>query len=206
MEFMELSPPVIAILRGIDSDFFSQVMAAGFANGLQAIEVTMNTAGAEEIVSRNRAQVPEGKYLGMGTVCDLDDAQKAIAAGAMFLVTPNFDQDVINYAHSQHVFVVAGALTPTEIYSARRAGADMVKVFPCRALGGPKYISELRGPFNDIPLVAVGGVTHENMDEYFKAGVFAVGVSSSIFGKRALKEKNIMELTENVKKFMRYFK
>jgi len=199
---MKLDIPVIGILRGIAPDFFGEVMVAGFANGLQAIEVTINTVGAERMISRYRDEVPPGKLLGMGTVRDLEEARKAVDAGAMFLVTPNLNLHVIEFANRQDIPIIAGALTPTEVYAARRAGADMVKVFPCGALGGPRYIRELRGPFDHIPLAAVGGVTLDNLTEYFAAGARAVGVSTSLCGKEALRDRDIDRLGKHVKKFI----
>ncbi|MHB8791319.1 MAG: bifunctional 4-hydroxy-2-oxoglutarate aldolase/2-dehydro-3-deoxy-phosphogluconate aldolase [Desulfobulbaceae bacterium] len=199
---MKLEIPVIGILRGIDPVFFGEVMAAAFAGGLQAIEVTINTAGAEQIVSRCRSAVPPGKLLGMGTVRNLEEARAAVGAGAMFMVSPNLDARVIEYANRQGIPIIAGALTPTEVYVAWQAGADMVKVFPCGSLGGPRYIRELLGPFDRVPLVAVGGVTLDNLAEYFAAGARAVGVSSSLFGKEALRCRDIGQVGAQVKKFI----
>ncbi len=202
MEFFHLETPVIGILRGVDSIFFGQTLKASFASGLQALEVTMNTDNVLEMVSRNRDFVPEGKLLGIGTVCRVKEAILAIDAGAMFLVTPNLNIEVIEYAKSRDVPVIVGALTPTEIFNAQSAGAAMVKVFPCSAMGGPQYIKDLRGPFDTIPLVAVGGVTIDSQNDYFKAGVQAVGVSSSLFGRQALKDKDTPLLSQNVENFL----
>lgn len=198
---MQLDVPVIGILRGVDSAFFRRVMDTSFEAGLQAIEVTMNTEGAQQIVSLHKSAVPAGKLLGMGTVRNLEEAKKAVEAGAMFLVTPNTDTGVIEYARSCSVPVIAGALTPTEVYTAWSAGAEMVKVFPCGPFG-PRYIRELRGPYEQIPLVAVGGVTLDNIKEYFASGAGAVGASTSLFGREALKERNFDKIAENVKKFI----
>lgn len=199
---LKLDIPVIGILRGIDPGFFGEVMATAFANGLQAIEVTINTAGAEGIVSRYRDAVPPGKVLGMGTIRNLEEARAAAAAGAMFMVTPNLDAQVIEFAQARNIPIIAGALTPTEVYAAWRAGADMIKVFPCGSLGGPRYIRELRGPFDHIPLAAVGGVTLDNLAAYFTAGAAAVGVSTSLFGREALANRDIGQLGGHVKKFI----
>lgn len=193
---------VVGILRGISSEFFSDVMQVAFSSGLQAIEVTLNTEKALSIIGENRPRVPDGYFLGAGTVCNLDDAKKAIDSGAMFLVTPNLDLNVIEYAVSQNIPVVAGALTPTEIYQAWSFGAAMIKVFPCKSMGGPQYIKELRGPYDSIPLCAVGGVTKETLRAYFEAGANSVGVSSSLFGKAALAEQNLNQLAQNVKAFI----
>lgn len=198
---MDLDIPVVGILRGVDSAFFRSIMDASFASGLQAIEITMNTEHALKTVSENRSSIAPGKLLGIGTVRNLNEAKQAVDAGAMFIVTPNTDTEVIEYARSQSVPVISGALTPTEVYTAWSAGAEMIKVFPCRVYG-PQYISELLGPYDQIPLVAVGGVNIDNVKEYFEAGARAVGVSSSLFGSNALKEQDIDEIARNVKKFI----
>lgn len=198
---MKLHVPVIGILRGVDEAFFCALMAAAFDAGLQAIEVTLNTKCAERIIEKSIPDVPEGRYLGMGTVRNIDEARKAVSAGAMFIVTPNTDRAVIEYAGANGVPVIAGAFTPTEVYTAWRSGAQMVKVFPCGLLG-PSYIQELRGPFEQIDLVAVGGVTQENLRDYIDAGAKAVGVSSALFGKAALLEKDLEKLSANVRAFI----
>ncbi len=200
---MELNLPIIAILRGIGADFFSDLMQASFSAGLQALEITMNTPKALQIVRQNRNKVPQGRLLGVGTVCSLGEAKKAVEAGAMFMVTPNTDVRVIEYGRSQKVPVVAGALTPTEVYRAWSAGASMIKIFPCGAMGGPSYIRELRGPFDTIPLVAVGGVSLASLPDYFQAGVTAVGVGASFFGREALAKRDIKGLTKNVENYIK---
>lgn len=198
---MKLTVPVIGILRGVEEALFPDLMTAAFDAGLQAMEVTMNTPGAERIVGRNLPRVPEGKYLGIGTVRTIDEAKRAVDAGAMFIVTPNTDSAVIEYARASNVPVIAGAFSPTEVYTAWQSGAEMVKIFPCGFLG-PSYIRELRGPFDDIDLVAVGGVTPDNLRDYFDAGARAVGASSALFGKTALREKDLEKLSENVRAFI----
>lgn len=196
------NPSVIGILRGVDDVFFHELMLVSFWQGLNALEITVNTPGAAKIVSANRHRVPENKFLGMGTVRTLDEAQMALDAGAMFLVTPNLNTQVIEFSVKHEIPIVAGSLTPTEVNTAWLAGADMVKVFPCSAMGGPDYLRQLLGPFNEIKLAAVGGVTKENMGDYFAAGAVSVGVGSALFGQKALKEKNISLLTDNVKNFI----
>lgn len=199
---MQLTVPVIGILRGITREAFGPLMQASFAAGLEAIEVTMNTPGAEEIIASSLHQVVAGKYLGMGTIRNLSEAERAYDAGAMFFVTPNSNLEVIEFGRSRNIPVIAGALTPTEVYNASEAGAAMVKIFPCRSLGGPHYIKELRGPFNHIPMVAVGGVTSENAWEYLLAGASAVGVGTSLFGEREIAASNWQAVGKNVKKFI----
>lgn len=199
---MQLDVPVIAILRGVEEGFFRELMPTAFGAGLQGMEVTFNTPDADDIISRCCSDVPAGKLLGMGTIRNREEAKRAADAGAMFLVTPNLDLKVIEYCRMRDIPVIAGAMTPSEVYAAWSAGAAMVKVFPCRALGGPQYIRDLRGPFEMIPLMAVGGVRMDNLAAYFEAGARAVGVGKSIFGDRAYAEKDLTEICENVKKFL----
>lgn len=198
---MDLSVPVIGILRGIHSDFFGNLMDAAFDAGLQALEVTLNTEGAEAMIAAQRPRVPEGKWLGMGTICNVQEARRAIEAGAMFLVTPNCNPDVIAHAIEKGIPVVAGALTPTEVYAAWSTGATMVKVFPCGRMG-PGYIKDLLGPFDRIKLVAVGGVNADNVNDFFSAGAHAVGVGASLFGKQALDQRQPDEIGKNIGRFL----
>ena len=198
---LQFEVPVVGILRGVEGSFFREVMQASFSAGLQFLEITMNTEGAAGIVSRCRPEVPDGKWLGVGTVRNLEEARIAVDAGAMFMVTPNTETAVIEYGRGKDIPVIAGAFTPTEVYTAWTAGAAMVKVFPC-GVAGPGYIRELKGPFDHIPLVAVGGVNSSNLGEYFKAGVAGVGVSSALFGKDALAGKDLEAISTNVGKFV----
>ncbi len=184
---VKLDVPVVGILRGVDPDFFPQLLQAAYRAGLQAVEVTMNTPGAERMLRDNRHLVPAGCYLGMGTVRNRDEARLAISAGAMFLVSPNTDERVIDYSRRHSTPIVAGAYTPTEVYQAWSTGADMVKVFPCP---GPEYIKDLLGPMDEIPLVAVGGVKRENLLQFLDAGAVAVGVGNSLFGADVLQNRD----------------
>ena len=199
---MKLDVPVIGIVRGVDEEFFTDIMFASFEAGLSAIELTMNTENAARIVNKLAGRVPAGKLLGMGTIRNLNEAKAAADAGAMFFVTPNLDIEVVKFAVEKKISMIAGALTPTEVYKARAEGADMVKIFPS-GLYGPQYFKDLNGPFDDIPLVAVGGVSIDNLKDYFKAGAKAVGVSSALFGSNALKNKKIDRISDNVKIFVR---
>jgi 2-dehydro-3-deoxyphosphogluconate aldolase/(4S)-4-hydroxy-2-oxoglutarate aldolase len=198
---VELNIPIIGILRGIEADFFGPLMAAAFEAGLQAIEVTYNTAHALEMVKEQIPRVPQGKYLGMGTIRNLEEARQAVEAGAMYLVSPNTDIAVIEFARRRQIPIVAGAFTPTEVYAAWSAGAEMVKVFPCGAMG-PGYIRELLGPYDRMPLVAVGGVTADNAASYLQAGARAVGVGAGLFGKEAIARRRPQEIADNVEKFI----
>ena len=129
--------------------------------GLTVLEYTMSGEGALDCVTQVRATVGERVCVGAGTVLDAADAEAAIAAGARFIVTPAVVPDVIAVCRRRDVPIVCGALTPTEVLAASRAGADLVKLFPAR-LGGPAYVRDLLGPFPQLQLVATGGVSAEN--------------------------------------------
>ncbi|MCP4992197.1 MAG: bifunctional 4-hydroxy-2-oxoglutarate aldolase/2-dehydro-3-deoxy-phosphogluconate aldolase [Gammaproteobacteria bacterium] len=196
---LKLDIPVVGILRGIDSDFFPHLLQAAFRAGLQAIEVTMNTPGACDMIRNNLHLVPEGCYLGIGTVRNLEEARQAVTAGAMFLVTPNTDVEVIEYARRHNTPIAAGAYTPTEVYRAWSAGADMVKVFPCP---GPKYIRDLLGPMDEVSLVAVGGVRRDNLRDFLDAGAVAVGVGNSLFGAGLLQSQDADGVCQHMSEYL----
>lgn len=198
---MSFNPRVIGILRGVCPDLFGSVMEASFDAGLRALEVTVNTPGAERMVAKGRTDVPSGMFLGMGTIRNIDEAQRAMDCGAMFLVSPNLDPEVISLGLKNKIPVIAGAFSPTEVYAAMAAGASMVKVFPCNVVG-PEYIKALLGPFDQAPLVAVGGVNKVTVGRYFDAGVRAVGVGASLFGQDALDRKDMKLLANNVREFI----
>jgi len=198
---LQLSARVIGILRGVSEREFPFIMEAAFEAGLDAIEVTTNTPGAAGIVSANLRRVPPGKWLGMGTVRKEEEAQQAIDAGAMFLVSPNVNEAVIQKARQARLPMIAGAFTPTEVYNAWAAGAGQVKVFPANRFG-PNYLRDLKGPYDHIPLVAVGGVTVDNVADYFSAGASAVAATSALFGRDALRSVDLEALRNNIYRFL----
>ena len=142
----------------------------------------MDTPGAVEVLESLRSRVPANALLGAGTVTDVAGAEAALAAGASFIVTPNIDLEVIRTVRAHGIPVMPGALSPTEIWTAMKAGADLVKVFPASAVG-PAYFRELRGPFEKIPLMASGGVNLENAAEFIKFGVDALGLGGALIPK-----------------------
>lgn len=170
--------PIIAILRRPKVDPV-RCIERFFQSGIRLVEITMDTPDAVQILEAQLSRVPTNALLGAGTVTDTARAEAALAAGAAFIVTPNVDLDVIRTVRAHGVAVMPGALTPTEIYTAVKAGADFVKVFPASAVG-PSYFRELRGPFEDIPLVATGGINLENAAEFIKFGADALGIGSAL--------------------------
>jgi 2-dehydro-3-deoxyphosphogluconate aldolase/(4S)-4-hydroxy-2-oxoglutarate aldolase len=173
--------PIVAIVRRPKVDPVRCIEHL-FQQGIRLVEITMDTSNAVQVLEYLRPRVPANCLLGAGTVTDVGLAETALGAGASFIVTPNVDLDVIRTVSAQGVPVMPGALTPTEIWTAAKAGADFVKVFPASAVG-PRYFRELRGPFAKVPFMASGGVSLGNAAEFIKFGVDALGLGGGLIPK-----------------------
>lgn len=149
------------------------------------MEVTLNTPGALRMISELQDKSGQRMFIGAGTVLDLEDAKKAVHAGASFLVTPNMDEEVIRWSKQEGIPIFPGAMTPTEIVKAWKAGATAVKVFPSASLG-LTYIKELMGPLDQIPLIAVGGVTEENIKQFLNIGCYGLGIGGSLINLKEI--------------------
>src|SRR5580704_2477083 len=171
------SAPVVAILRRprVEVEVCVRVLVEA---GIRFIEVTIDSPECLPFLETSASNF-KGAVFGAGTITVPELAEKAIRAGARFLVTPNYHPEVIRVARLSQVPVFTGAMTPTEIFSAYHAGAEVIKVFPAATLGSD-YFKELRGPFPDIPLMATGGITADNAPDFFKAGATALGVGGSL--------------------------
>jgi len=198
--------PILGILRLSDPAPVEELVEAIISSGLETIEIAMNSDSAERFIDRAVRASKDRLMIGAGTVMNMKILKTALDAGATFIVMPTLVENVVKHCVKNAVPVFPGALTPQEIYNARRAGATMVKVFPCAALGGSAYIKEIRAPFNDIELLACGGVTSENIKAYFASGAAAVAFGGSIFkkelldkGEFAIIERSIRELIQSAK-------
>lgn len=169
---------LVCVRLGAEDDVLEACRAA-IRGGLKVLEITLTTPGAFEAIEA-LSREPD-VVVGAGTVLDPDDARRARRAGARFVMSPVFDPGVIDEATLLDLLAIPGASTPTEILSAYRHGAAMVKVFPSGALGGPAYMRTLRGPLPDVPLVPTSGPTAETIPDYLDAGAVAVGVGAEIF-------------------------
>ncbi len=193
--------PILGILRGIEKKQVYPLTRAVMASGLKSIEITMNTAGAEDMI-REMIAVSDGELtVGAGTVLNADDMERALKAGAEFIVSPVFIEEVVASCNELDIPVFPGALTPQEVFHAWNAGATMVKVFPTKQLG-PGYIKELKGPLDQIELMPCGGVSKDTIAEFFKCGASAVGFGGSIFRKEWLLAGQYQHITDAIRELI----
>jgi 2-dehydro-3-deoxyphosphogluconate aldolase / (4S)-4-hydroxy-2-oxoglutarate aldolase len=166
---------------------------------LHVLEITMTVPGAVRLISELSARFRDRAVVGAGTVLDKDTAAECIDAGARFIVSPGLDLPTIARAHAYDVAAMPGALTPTEIITAWKGGADFVKVFPCSALGGARYLKLLRGPLPLVKLFPTGGVNASTAAEFIEAGACAVGVGSELVDIAALRDGRDTVVTERAR-------
>jgi 2-dehydro-3-deoxyphosphogluconate aldolase/(4S)-4-hydroxy-2-oxoglutarate aldolase len=179
---------VVPVIRASSSQEARFAAEAVWRGGIPIVEITMTVPGALEVISELVRTTPE-VLVGAGTVLDKNMARQCADAGAQFLVSPGFDGPMVAAARKLNLLVMAGALTPSEVMAAWKAGADFVKIFPCGNLGGPGYIKALKGPLPQVPLVPTGGVNLECAAEYIRAGAAALGVGGELILKEALKDR-----------------
>jgi len=172
---------VIAILRAEDAALAEDVVDVLLANGVRSLELTLTTEGALEVIERLASKVPDGTDLGMGTVLTADEVDRAVDAGARFVVSPSVVPEVIEAAARHGIASYPGAFTPTEIHTAWSAGASAVKLFPGGALG-PSYLKAVRAPLPHIPLIPTGGVDVQTVGDWLDAGAVAVGLGGPLIG------------------------
>jgi 2-dehydro-3-deoxyphosphogluconate aldolase/(4S)-4-hydroxy-2-oxoglutarate aldolase len=180
-------PGVVAIARRIDPSSIAAVAEGLLGGGVRAFELTLDdpeTTALTAIADAVRRSEGTGLLVGAGTVLTLASAERAIDAGAAFLVAPHLDPEIVTWAADRGIPMLPGVATPTEALSAWRAGDAGVKVFPASALG-PAFIRELRGPLPEIPLMPTGGVTVDTAAAYIEAGAVAVGLGSWLFADRS---------------------
>lgn len=176
---------VIPVVRASSPQIACTAADAVAAGGIPIVEITMTVPGAIEVIRDLSAKSRNDLLVGAGTVLDAEMAERCVEAGAKFLVTPALDLKTVEFAVRRKIVMIAGALTPTEILTAWRAGSDFVKVFPCGPLGGPNYLRAFRGPLPQVPLVPTGGVTLENAADFIRAGAAVLGVGGELIQPEA---------------------
>lgn len=180
---------IIAIIRGVERERILHVAEALWEGGIRVMEVTLNTVGAFYMIKDLQKEFGKKCFIGAGTVLDTQDAKAATEAGASFFVTPNTDKKVIEYAVDEDIPIFPGALTPTEIVRAWKAGATAVKIFPTSSLGAT-YVNELAGPLGHIPMLAFGGINAGNAADFIRAGCRGIGVGSAVANLEQISKGN----------------
>lgn len=194
---------LVPVIRAESKDEALAVVEAIRAGGVSVIEVTMTVPGAVSVIEAIRKSDPS-VVVGAGTVLDAETARACILAGAHFVVSPAVNVATIELCRRYSVGIMPGALTPTEVLTAWSAGADVVKVFPCGALGGASYIKSLKAPFPQIALMPTGGVSMKTAADFIRAGSFALGVGADLVDLKALREPGgAAVITERAREYVR---
>jgi 2-dehydro-3-deoxyphosphogluconate aldolase/(4S)-4-hydroxy-2-oxoglutarate aldolase len=193
---------IVPVVRAESADEAGRAIAAIMAGGVPVLEITMTVPGAVKLIESLAARFGAEAVVGAGTVLDPETARACILAGAQFVVSPSTNLATIACCRRYGVPVMPGALTPTEVVTAWEAGADMVKIFPCSALGGASYIKALKAPLPQIDLIPTGGVNLQTAADFIKAGSTALGVGADLVDLKALREGKDALLTERAQKLV----
>jgi 2-dehydro-3-deoxyphosphogluconate aldolase/(4S)-4-hydroxy-2-oxoglutarate aldolase len=189
--------PAVRLSSTEDAHFAADSVASG---GIPIVEITMTVPGAVDLIS-HLTQHHKKTLVGAGTVLDVDTARKCVDAGASFLTAPELYLPVVEFAAKQNIAVIPGALTPTEVAAAWRAGADFIKVFPCAPVGGDQYIKALHTSLPQIPLIAAGGVTQQTAANFILAGATALGIGTDLIPSEAVKRRQTKRIRELAHRF-----
>jgi len=192
---------IIPAVRVPSADHARYAAEALYRAGIPIAEITMTVPGAVDVISDLAGSLPE-MIVGAGTVLDVQTAQRCVDAGAKFLTSTGFVAEVADFARKRSVLVIPGALTPSEVIHAWKAGADFIKIFPCGPLGGDNYIRALKAPFPQVPMVAAGGVNQQTALNYILAGASALGVGGELIPKEALQKKQEERVHELARRFL----
>lgn len=187
------STRLFGVIRAADPEEAVWAALAARVGGLELVEVTLTTPGACEAVSELARQ---DVLVGVGTVLDVADAERAISAGARFVVSPHADARIVAACREAGVWVSQGGATPGELLAVHRMGVDCVKVFPAEALGGPRFVKLVRDPLPFLRLMPTGGVDATNLAAYLQAGAAAVGVATSLFDKQAIARRDARAIAD----------
>ncbi len=193
---------VVAVIRADNADEAMGAVKAVRDGGVMAIEVTFTVPNAEKIIAKLAGELGSDVYLGAGTVTTVEQAQMAIDAGAQYMVSPAYDAEVFAYVHSRNVAFFPGVLTPSEVLAAKKAGAEVFKIFPASRMG-PAYLKDLRAPFPGLQMLPTGGIDVGNAADYIKAGAMALGVGGKLVDKASIKAGNWSALTDTAVELMR---
>ena len=185
---------LVAVLRSKSAEDALALAHAAAEGGIRFVEITFSVPGAIDVIQELARR--RNLHVGAGTVLAPQQAERAIGAGAEFVVSPSLELNLIGLCHTANIACFPGAATPTEIIAAQRAHADLIKIFPADLAGGPYFIRQMQGPFPEARFMVSGGVSLKNVAEYVKAGVTGICLGSAYLGgllaeqgkKRFLKE------------------
>lgn len=197
---MDFGSGIVGIIRTFETVDLVQTCRALAEGGVSVLEITLNSPGALAAISAVKLELGGQVQIGAGTVLSREDAQRAIDAGAQFIVTPTFKKETIHYCVSRRAPIISGAMTPTEIYLTHSEGADYVKLFPAGGLG-IEYIKAILGPLPMVRIVPTGGVSIENISQFLKICP-CVGVGSNLVPTALMAESKWSELTSLATKFV----
>jgi 2-dehydro-3-deoxyphosphogluconate aldolase / (4S)-4-hydroxy-2-oxoglutarate aldolase len=193
---------IVPVVRASSAKQAIAAAVAVAAGGISIVEVTMTVPGALDAITQLVKTLGKEVIVGAGTVLDAEAARQCFDAGAEFLVSPGLDLGTVKAANQAGKLIMAGALTPTEVITAWKGGADFVKVFPASAVGGPSYLKALRGPLPQIPLVPTGGVNLNTAADFLRAGASALGIGGELVLAAALQTGNVAQITELARRYV----
>jgi 2-dehydro-3-deoxyphosphogluconate aldolase/(4S)-4-hydroxy-2-oxoglutarate aldolase len=193
---------IVPVLRARSAKEGHALVEALMAGGITVMEVTMTVPGAVGLLRELKKEHGDKLLLGSGTVTDAAQAEETIDSGAEFVVSPSFHPDVVAKTKQRGKVSIPGALTPTEVITAWRAGADYVKIFPCSAVGGAPYLKALLAPFPELQLIPTGGVTLQTAADFLKAGARALGVGTDLVNPKAIEEGKPEKVTETARAYV----
>jgi 2-dehydro-3-deoxyphosphogluconate aldolase/(4S)-4-hydroxy-2-oxoglutarate aldolase len=194
---------LIPVLRARNAAQAHAVVKAMLAGGVTVVEVTMTVPGAIDLLRELKKEYGAAILLGAGTVTTAVEAEATIDAGAEFIVSPSFHQEVVTVTKAKKKLSIPGALTPTEAITASRAGADYVKIFPCSAVGGAAYLKAILVPFPHLKLIPTGGVTLATAESFLRAGARALGVGSDLVNLAAIDAGTPEIITETARAYLK---
>jgi 2-dehydro-3-deoxyphosphogluconate aldolase / (4S)-4-hydroxy-2-oxoglutarate aldolase len=180
---------LVPVVRATSPEEALLAISALAAGGVNVVEITMTVPGAIDVIRQVSDAMGDKVLVGAGTVLDVETADACLSAGAQFIVSPSLNLATVRHCAAKNVFVAPGCLTPTEVHAGWLAGADVIKIFPADAVGGPTYIKNLRGPFPNVQFMPTGGVSLGTIKDFLAAGAVAVGVGSNLVDLKLLREQ-----------------
>ncbi len=193
---------IVPVVRTDTTEGAIKAIEAVYRGGIRAAEITMTVPGAIRALEKVADKFGDQIVLGAGTVLDPETARACMLAGAQFLVTPSLNLATIEIAKRYSKVITPGALTPTEVLTAWQAGGDIIKIFPCSAVGGAKYIKALRAPFPQIEMIPTGGVSLETIGDFLRAGACAVAVGAELIDSANIRDGHYDVFEERARRFL----